>query len=69
MEPPPFSPVPTPASTSWTFYDCNDHPALRTVVPTVLRGAIVNGTYGIHNNLYIEPLLLTIFSSINYGPP
>ena len=35
----------------------------------LLRGAIVNRTYGIHKNLYILPFLLTIFDPINYGPP
>ena len=35
----------------------------------LLRGTIVNRTYGIHKNLYIEAFLLTIFGPINYGPP
>ena len=35
----------------------------------LLRGTIVNGTYGIHKNLYISPFLLTKFGAINYGPP
>ena len=35
----------------------------------LLRGAIVNRTYGIYKNLYISPFLLTIFGPINYGPP
>ena len=34
-----------------------------------LRGTIVIRTCGIHKNLYIYPLLLTIFGPINYGPP
>ena len=38
---------------------------------TLLRGAIVNRTYGIHNTLYISLflLLITIFGPIYYGPP
>ena len=39
------------------------------VVKLLLRGTIVNRTYGIHKNPYIEPFLLTIFGPINYGPP
>ena len=36
----------------------------------ILRGAIVNGTYGIiDENLYIYPFLLAILGPINYGPP
>ena len=35
----------------------------------LLRGTIVNRTYGIHKHLYIRPFLLTIFGPINYGPP
>ena len=35
----------------------------------LLRGAIVNRTYGIHKTLYISPFLLTTFGPINYGPP
>ena len=34
----------------------------------ILRGTIVNRTYGTHKNLYIYPFLLTIFGPINYGP-
>ena len=35
----------------------------------VLRGTIVNRTYGTHKNLYIYLFLLTIFGPIYYGPP
>ena len=35
----------------------------------LLRGDIVNGTYGAHKHLYIKPFLLTIFGPITYGPP
>ena len=35
----------------------------------LLRGTIVNRTYGIHKKLYISPFLLRIFGPINYGPP
>ena len=46
---------------------------LRRIVCTnstiLLRGTIVDRTYGMHKNLYILPLLLTIFGPINYGPP
>ena len=35
----------------------------------LLRGAIVNRTYGIHKNLYIHRFLPTIFGPIYYGPP
>ena len=48
----------------------NDSPA-STILPIVplLRGTIVNRTYGIDKNLNIPPFLLTIFGPINYGPP
>ena len=36
---------------------------------TVLRGTIVNRTYGTHKNRYISLFLLTIVGIINYGPP
>ena len=41
------------------------------MVPMVglLRGTIVNRTYGLHKNLYIDLFLLTIFGPIYYGPP
>ena len=40
------------------------------LVPSlVLPGTIVNRTYGIHKNLYVYTLLLTIFGPVNYGPP
>ena len=35
----------------------------------LLRGTIVNRTYGIHKNLYISLFLLRIFGPVNYGPP
>ena len=35
----------------------------------VLRGTIVNRTYGKHKNLYIQPFLPTKFGPINHGPP
>ena len=35
----------------------------------LLRGTLVNRTYGIHKNLYIFTSLPTIFGPINYGPP
>ena len=35
----------------------------------LLRGIIVNRTYGTHKNLYISVFLLTIFGPIYYGPP
>ena len=35
----------------------------------VLRGTIVNRTYGTPKNPYIYPFLLTTFGPIYYGPP
>ena len=35
----------------------------------LLRGTIVNRTYGTHKNLYIYPCLLPLFGPIYYGPP
>ena len=35
----------------------------------LLRGTIVNRTYGTHKNLYIFIFLLTMFGSIYFGPP
>ena len=35
----------------------------------LLRGAIVNRTYGTHKNLYIYLFLLNIFGPIYYAPP
>ena len=64
-----------------TCITCDPHLALRRprdlTLPTyvmpkgnlVLRGGIVNRTYGIHNKVYVSPFLLTIFRPINYGPP
>ena len=36
---------------------------------TLLRGTILNRTYGEYKNLYISLILLTIFGPIYYGPP
>ena len=44
-------------------------PSTTNSINIVLRGAIVNRTYGIHKNLYIQPFLPTLFGPINYGPP
>ena len=38
------------------------------LVSLLLRGAIVNRTYGIDTNPYIYTFLQTIFGPINYGP-
>ena len=35
----------------------------------LLRGTIVNRTYGTHKDLYISPFLPSIFGPIYYGPP
>ena len=35
----------------------------------LLRGTILNRTYGTHANLCISLFLTTIFGSIYYGPP
>ena len=35
----------------------------------LLRGTIVNRTYGTHKNLHVHLFLLTIFGPIYYGPP
>ena len=35
----------------------------------LLRGGMVNRTYGTHKNLYISFFLPTVFGPINYGPP
>ena len=42
---------------------------LRTQVRQLLRGTIVNRTYGTHKNLYNSLFLLTKFGPIYYGPP
>ena len=39
------------------------------LVDRVLRWAILNRTYGTHENLDISLLLLKIFGPIYYGPP
>ena len=36
---------------------------------TLLRGTLVNRTYGEDKNLYIHLFLLTIFGPIYYRPP
>ena len=36
---------------------------------SLLRGAIVNRTYGTYKNLYISPFLLTRYGHIYYAPP
>ena len=38
-------------------------------IPRLLRGTIVNRTYGIPKNLYISLFSLTIFGPIYFGPP
>ena len=45
---------------------CPPTPSYR--VP-LLRGAIVNRTYGAHKKLYFCLYLLTVFGPIYYGPP
>ena len=35
----------------------------------IIRGTILNRTYGTHKNLYKSLFLLTIFGPIYYGPP
>ena len=55
------------------------HPCLQTPHPLcltrfwrrylLLRGAILNRTYGKHKNLYMLPFLRTKFGPIYYGPP
>ena len=40
-----------------------------TGVAVLLRGALVNRTYGVHKNPYISPFLPTIFGPVNYAPP
>ena len=39
------------------------------LIVTLLRGAILNRTYGTHKTLYISLFLLTIFGPIYYAPP
>ena len=43
--------------------------AVRNNEIILLRGTLVNRTYGVHKNLYIKPFLLTIFGPVNYAPP
>ena len=38
-------------------------------VEELLRGTLVNRTYGGHENLCIDPFLLTMFGPIYYRPP
>ena len=40
-----------------------------TTLLILLRGIIVNRTYGTHKNLHIYVFSLTIFGPIYYGPP
>ena len=55
---------------SWPTIDRDQRPRWNPkVLDPLLRGTIVNRTYGINKNLYIYLFLLTIFSPINYGPP
>ena len=35
----------------------------------LIRGTIVNRTYGAHKNLHISLFFVTVFGSIYYGPP
>ena len=44
-------------------------PSLFLSLLLILRGAIVNRTYGTHKNLYTSLFLLPIFGPIYYGPP
>ena len=54
--------------------DQREAPRNGTIPPTLvragplLRGIILNRTYGPYKNLYILPFLPTMFSPINYGP-
>ena len=52
-------------------YKAHDEPKMsrHSQLRLLLRGTIVNRTYGIHKNLYIQHFLLTIVGPINYGPP
>ena len=59
-----------------TLHVIPQHPIRKQYVSSVyiaesllLRGTLVNRTYGVHKKLYIQPFLLTIFGPINYGPP
>ena len=45
------------------------HISVFVVALLVLRGTIVNRTYGLHKNLYIYLFLLKIFGPLYYGPP
>ena len=53
----------------WDYFDSGEFTDKGSVL---LRGTIVNTrsrTYGVHKNLYSQPVLPTIFGPINYGPP
>ena len=41
----------------------------KQIEKALLRGTIVNRTYGIHKSVHIQTFLLTIFGPINFGPP
>ena len=53
----------------WNARFSGPSPQLLLIVGVVLRGTIVNRTYGTDKNLYVEAFLPTIFSPVNYGPP
>ena len=42
--------------------------ALAALVSLLLRGTLVNRTYGTHKNLYISLFLRTLFGPIYYSP-
>ena len=46
-------------------------PSVAPIHATILlvRGTIINRTYGTYTNLYISLFLLNIFGPIYYGPP
>ena len=46
-----------------------DYIELLALPHTLLRGAMVNRTYGTQKKTYIYPFLLTIVGPIYYGPP
>ena len=48
-------------------FRCEGKPLLLGI--RLLRGGILNRTYGTHKTLYIYLYLLTLFGPIYYGPP
>ena len=48
---------------------CEVHKFIPGTWYILLRGTILNRTYGTHKNLHISLLLLTIFGPIYCGPP